>query len=203
MRTLLLPNFLLRSFPSFSCLALLISGASLFGSVGVMADERNKQEKQQEKQQEHQEQQEPEQLDDLSDAQLTSLAADWSALDGAERSQLIQETRERMQPQARPRPAAQATPPTTPLTTAPGTHKVTIRPSGRTERRRYGRLVRQADGSVVRSVVEVETRVVTGQTGDRQRAFGMGFERRHNGATPRQTPNSLTTPVSVPAPLAQ
>lgn len=68
-------------------------------------------------------------LEGLSDTQLTRLAADWGTLDDVERTELIQETRQRMQPQ---------------------------RP---TERRRYGRLVRQPDGTVVRSVVEIQTRV--------------------------------------------
>jgi len=110
-------------------------------------------------------------IEGLSDTQLTRLAADWSALDDSQRTELFQETRERMQPQAAP-------------TKAPSATKTT-------QRRRYGRLVRQADGSVVRSVVEIETRVRV-QGGDRRHAFGTGFERRHNP--------QLTTPVNSQAP---
>lgn len=111
---------------------------------------------------------EPDGLDDLSDTQLTRLAADWGTLDGVERTELIQETRQRMQPQ---------------------------RP---TERRRYGRLVRQPDGTVVRSVVEVQTRVRV-QSGDRRQAFGVGFERRHNGEykAQYQEPPKAAAPNSV------
>lgn len=123
----------------------------------------------------------PDRLDELSDTQLTRLAADWGALDDVERTELIQETRERMQPQA--------------SAVAP----VAI-PS--TERRRYGRLVRQPDGTVVRSVVEIQTRVrVQGE--DRRRAFGMGFERRHNGASQRPqepSPNSVISVRDIPGP---
>jgi len=129
-----------------------------------------------------------EQLGGLSDTQLTSLAADWSVLDDNERTQLIQETRERMQPDA-----ASLRRPTATKSRAnnrqPGTQTGTL------ERRRYGRLVRKPDGSVVRSVVEIETRVVRVGSGDPQRAFGMGFERRRRGRPgPQGAPNINPTP---------
>lgn len=135
---------------------------------------------------------------ELSDVQLTDLAADWEQLDAQARSDLIAETRERMLPgqatvpqAARPIVGTNPTPAPnsdgSPLAiTSPALKGAGTAPqvSLRAERRRYGRVVRQADGSLVR----IETQVVRVQRRDPQRAFGVGFERRHNQHDARQQP---------------
>lgn len=130
----------------------------------------------------------------LTDAELTDLAADWSTLDDGQRTELIQETRQRMRPtdQAVRAPAAPtdaqrqagrsnaASANTNSSLANPARANPGVAPQAtqrRTiERRRYGRLVRKADGSVVR----IETQVVRIQGADPRRAYGVGFERRHS-----------------------
>ena len=60
------------------------------------------------------------------------------------------------------------------------------------QRRRYGRTVRKADGSLVR----IETQVIRVQRGDSQRAYGMGFERRH----PQQQASNASAPQPSQSP---
>ena len=132
-------------------------------------------------------------LQRLSDSQLTSLAADWDELSDKQRSQLIQETRQRMQPQtSSPVSATKAQTPEAPqaLPQALATSKL---PAQTIQRRRYGALVRQADGTV-RSV-QVETQVIRVQGPDPQRAYGTGFEQRRNRNL-RGRPNTRVTPVN-------
>ncbi len=154
----------------------------------------------------------------LTDVELTDLAADWGDLDDARRTELVNETLERMYPVSA-RGSAQSVraqsrgsqgPVDSPLASSqvPGAESsdlVSLNGSGLTsetaadsvasetspaaaptperrltqrtvERRRYGRMVRQADGSVVR----IETQVVRIQSGDPRRAYGVGFEQRHD-----------------------
>lgn len=136
-------------------------------------------------------QSEPDSINALSDVQLTDLAADWQQLDAAARSNLIAETRERMQPNQSPQNTA--TGKAAIALQQPAANGLRSKTSGkiklRAERRRYGRVVRKADGSLVR----IETQVVRVQRRDPQRAFGVGFERRHSqpiqqpARTPRLT----------------
>ena len=138
-------------------------------------------------------------LQRLSDTQLTSLAADWDELSDRQRTQLIQETRQRMQPQTSRAPGPVSAPKAqvTPAQAArnsgkqsPARSAQTI-PSQTIQRRRYGALVRQADGTV-RSV-QVQTQVI--RVRDPQRAYGTGFEQRRNrNGTVR--PNTRVTPVN-------
>ncbi len=156
-------------------------------------------------------------LGKLSDAQLTNLAADWQQLDASARSDLIAETRERMQPatvasapvgqpNARSEAATGALKadnlvsqkglPSSGAPQARAPAKITLR----AQRRRYGRIVRKADGSLVR----IETQVVTVQRRDPQRAFGVGFERRQRQHGPEPVTTVSTVPESaLAAPAAQ
>ena len=136
-------------------------------------------------------------LQRLSDSQLTSLAADWDELSDKQRSQLIQETRQRMQPQtSSPVSATKAQTPEAPQTlpqALPQALATSKLPAQTIQRRRYGALVRQADGTV-RSV-QVETQVIRVQGPDPQRAYGTGFEQRRNRNL-RGRPNTRVTPVN-------
>lgn len=134
----------------------------------------------------------------LSDRQLTDMAADWESLDEGQRTELIQETRERMKPDQSPamslvrQPRGSApTPAAVPEVAGSATRSTLQRgqlvqggQSGqpgatqRIERRRFGRLVRQPDGSVLR----IETEVVRIARRDPKRAYGVGFEQRHRPA---------------------
>lgn len=138
-------------------------------------------------------------LQRLSDTQLTSLAADWDELSDRQRTQLIQETRQRMQPQTSRAPGPVSAPKAqvAPAQAARNSGKQSASRSAQTipsqtiQRRRYGALVRQADGTV-RSV-QVQTQVI--RVRDPQRAYGTGFEQRRNrNGTVR--PNTRVTPVN-------
>ena len=148
-------------------------------------------------------------LQRLSDTQLTSLAADWDELSDRQRTQLIQETRQRMQPQTSRAPGSVVAPKAqvAPAQAARNSGKQSASRSAQTipsqtipsqtipsqtiQRRRYGALVRQADGTV-RSV-QVQTQVI--RVRDPQRAYGTGFEQRRNrNGTVR--PNTRVTPVN-------
>lgn len=131
-------------------------------------------------------------LETLSDQQLTNLAADWRALDGPQRSELIQETRGRMQPGGAQPAVAAAGSGARPSSAIPSSAIPSSAPLQQTqtiERRRFGRLVRQPDGSVVRIQAEV-VRVVRR---DPKRAYGVGFERRHlqPGERAQETPSRM------------
>ena len=143
-------------------------------------------------------------LQRLSDTQLTSLAADWDELSDRQRTQLIQETRQRMQPQTSRAPGSVVAPKAqvAPAQAARNSGEQSASRSAQTipsqtipsqtiQRRRYGALVRQADGTV-RSV-QVQTQVI--RVRDPQRAYGTGFEQRRNrNGTVR--PNTRVTPVN-------
>jgi len=118
-----------------------------------------------------------------TDAELTSIAADWESLTEDQRRALLTEMRARMEAKK-----------------DGGGPVIEIR-----AQRRYGRLVRQPDGSVVR--VETTEQIVgygvPESSGAADRAFGVGFEHRAEGAAgdnaPPTTTASTTTTVAGPA----